>query len=539
MNFVENLRLKWRSLTWQQKRYIRYVAIGVVMLGAAWFVSDAVRKNKEARQQKPPEASQTILLSGAANLRAQDLEAELRALQDNVRKLQGAVANAPTLTNEQIAAFIKANPALLSASAAGGAQGAIGGAGGGGAGLDEESQKKLEALQAQIAALQAQVAAKGQAPIGPVSLPTQPAAAPAPAGAPFIYEITGDASSNKSGNAAPGPTGVQQAGGSSVPPPPGAPSQPGAAGSVPPSPRPPEKAVSIDASAPKDVMQGLSRLGGQPGEHAKFDAKVSVNDPNRLYLPPGTIITGVTMNGVNVGTGPAARSNPQIVEVRVKKNAIMPNGFQVNLENCQIIATGYGDLSARRVHLRPTVLSCVNPRGAVIESAIKGFVVGDDGIAGMRGVVISHQGELLEKGVLAGFIGGIGSSFAPQPVSPLAINPGSTTQYQYPSASAVIGNGVAGGMGNAATLVAKYYIEQAQQLTPTLQVNPGTSVDIVLEHGATIEKKGMTHAELQKVAYEVRGSQPGAAAPTPQQQAQATLSKVPGATATETPQHQE
>jgi conjugal transfer pilus assembly protein TraB len=536
MNFVENIRLKWRSLTWQQKRYIRYVAIGVAMLGAAWFVSDAVRKNKEARQQKPPEASQTILLSGAANLRAQDLEAELRALQDNVRKLQGAVANAPTLTNEQIAAFIKANPALLSASAAGGAQGAIGGAGG--AGLDEESQKKLEALQAQIAALQAQVAAKGQAPIGPVSLPTQHAAAPVPAGAPFIYEITGDASSNKSGSATPGPTGVQQAGGSSVPPPPGAPSQPGAAGPVPP-PRPPEKAVSIDASAPKDVMQGLGRLGGQPGEHAKFDAKVSVNDPNRLYLPPGTIITGVTMNGVNVGTGPAARSNPQIVEVRVKKNAIMPNGFQVNLENCQIIATGYGDLSARRVHLRPTVLSCVNPRGAVIESAIKGFVVGDDGIAGMRGVVISHQGELLEKGVLAGFIGGIGSSFAPQPVSPLAINPGSTTQYQYPSASAVIGNGVAGGAGNAATLVAKYYIEQAQQLTPTLQVNPGTSVDIVLEHGATIEKKGMTHAELQKVAYEVRGSQPGAAAPTPQQQAQATLSKVPGATATETPQHQE
>lgn len=520
MNLIENARLKWRSLTWQQKRYIRYVGIAIVAIGVSWFVSDVYRKNKEAKKQSVPEASQTILLSSTANLKAQDLEAQVRSLQATVNKLQSTIANTPTMTNEQIAAFLKANPPQISASGTAAAP----------AEIDDETKRTIGALQAQISAMQAQITAKGQAPATPVGIGAagQGMVPAAPQGAPFIYMMGGEGNENKAAQAANATSAqVQQAGGAGTPPPP-----------VPPAPKPPDRQVSIDASAPKDVMQGLSRLGGQPGEHAKFDAKVTVNDPNRVYLPAGTIITGVTMNGVNVGTGPAARANPQIVEIRVKKNAIMPNGFQVNLENCQIIATGYGDLSARRVHLRPTVLSCVNNQGAVIESAIKGFVVGDDGIAGMRGTVISHQGELLEKGVLAGFIGGIGSSFAPQAVSPLSINPGSTTQYQYPSASAVLGNGIAGGTSNAATLVAKYYIQQAEQLTPTLQVNPGTSVDLVLEHGATVEKKGMTAAQLQKVAYEVRGSQGGSATPTPQQQAQAAISKVPGATATDTPQHE-
>jgi conjugal transfer pilus assembly protein TraB len=376
-------------------------------------------------------------------------------------------------------------------------------------------------MQAQIAAMQAQIAAKGQAQETVPSLP----AAPAAPSAPSIYEIGGK------GVTAGGtltPTG-ESAG---IPPPPTPNSNtPGTPG-TPPPPKSPNTVVHVNAEAPKGVMQGLGRLGGQPEEQGHLDATVGVNDKNRVYLPAGTIITGATLNGVNVGTGPAAMSNPQIVEVRVKKPAIMPNGYRVNLNNCMIINSGYGNLSSERVYLRPTTLSCVNEQGKVIESTIKGYVVGDDGISGVKGVVVDHQGALIAKGFFAGLFSGLGGAFAPQAVTPLQLNPGSTMQYQYPSGSMLAGNAISGGVSNAAGQIAKFYIEEAKALQPTLQINPGVSVDLILEAGSYVEKKGMTKAQLQKIAWEASAAANPQATPSPQQaaqmQAKQTLSGMGG-----------
>jgi hypothetical protein len=130
---------------------------------------------------------------------------------------------------------------------------------------------------------------------------------------------------------------------------------------------------------------------------------------------------------------------------------------------------------------------------------------------------------------MAGLLSGLGSSFQPQTVSPLSINPGGTTQYQYPSVSSVVGNAVGGGVGNAAGMIAKYYLQQAEQLTPTLQVNPGTAVDIILEQGTEVKKAGMTSAQLTRTSWEAAGQPSGAVTSTPQQQAAQAISQVPGA----------
>ena len=502
----ERLNTWWATRRPEQKFKVKVGAgIGAMIL-VAWAVSSSVHGKKHVTTA--PKASQTILLDRSANLSAADQQAEIQAMQRQLQELKGIVTSGSSMTRQQVDEILSEERRREQQQGGAGPAAPGGGTGGGGA-----DNAQMAALRAQINQLQQQI---HEQPAPQVPQPQQPLPSVQPGtsyyGAANIIELGGPGKTAGANDVS-----ANANGGSSVPPPPSAP--PGAAGQV-------------HVTAPSGVLNGLKTMGGQPdqpGGVSAGPAVVKVSSKAKAYIPPGSIITGVTLNGVNVGTGAGAQANPQIVEVRVKEPVIMPNGFRINLHNCMIIATGYGDLAAERVYLRPTTLSCVSPTGASIQSAIKGYVVGDDGIAGMKGVVVSHQGELLEKGMLAGLISGFGSSFQPTTVSPLALNPGGTTQYQYPSVSNVVGNSISSGASNAASLIAKFYLEQAQKLQPTLQINPGTSVDIILESGANVLKKGMTSAQLARVAWESSGEPSGNKPPiapqsNEQQQAQAAVS---------------
>jgi conjugal transfer pilus assembly protein TraB len=491
-NIQEKLREYWATRRPEQQFRIKAGAALVVFLFVAWVGSSAIKRAHPPAQDVSN--SSTILLGNTSKLNASEQQQQIDALQQQMDKLNKLLASGATLSKEQLQDLIdqqkkNAPPTAGSTPTAPAA-------------ADAAQQSQIAALQAQIAALQSQVAQRNAEPVMP------PSVAPTiPTNAPGIVELSGVAAAPASQSQPATPST------DTLPPPPVAPEGVGG---------------QVRAVAPKGVAQGLGRIGGQPEEQGSLNVneKVKVNSRNDAYLPPGTIITGVTLNGVNVGTGQEAQSNPQIVEVRIKKPAIMPNGYRINLNNCMIIATGFGNLPAQRIYLRPTTMSCVGPGGVAIESAIKGYVVGDDGISGMRGTVVSHQGELLEKGFFAGMLSGLGSAFSPQTVTPLSINPGSTTQYQYPSVSSVVGNSVGSGVNNAAGMIAKFYIDQAKALQPTLQVNPGTSVDIILEQGASVKKQGMTRSELAQTAWEASGSGQGNGAPSEKSQAAAAISRV-------------
>lgn len=497
-NVQQKFRDWWATRRPEQQFRIKVVGAISVFLIAAWLGSSAIKNSHPPA--KDVSNSSTILLGGTAKLSAAEQQQRLDALTQQVTQLSKLVSSSAQLTKDQVQQLVaQSQPAP---SPGGAPVASI---------QNPAQQAQIQALQSQIQALQNQIQARDvPQPVAPVA-PAVPGYVP-PQGAAGIVELGASAQSGSTASSSSSTSG-------GVPPPPVAP--PGVGGQV-------------VAQTPKGVMQGLGRIGGQPEEAGHLGVKegpVKVNDSEEAYLPPGTIITAVTMNGVNVGTGQTAQSNPQIVEVRVKKPAIMPNGFRINLKNCMVLATGFGSLPAQRVYLRPTSLSCVGPGGVAIESAIKGYVVGDDGISGLRGVVVSHQGEMLEKGFFAGMLSGLGSAFSPQTVNPISINPGGTTQYQYPSVSSVVGNSVGSGVNNAAGMIAKFYIDQAQQLQPTLQVNPGVSADIILEQGAVLKKRGMSKAELARVAWESSGSAQGAQAPSEQAQAVQAISRVaPAAT---------
>ncbi|TXH34432.1 MAG: conjugal transfer protein TraB, partial [Burkholderiaceae bacterium] len=146
---------------------------------------------------------------------------------------------------------------------------------------------------------------------------------------------------------------------------------------------------------------------------------------------------------------------------------------------------------SERVEMRTETMSCVSETGEVYEGKIEGYVVGEDGKAGARGRLVSKQGSLLAKSFMAGFLGGIGNAFAPQPVQALNISGGTTQQYQYPDADSLVGNGVAGGFSKSANALAQYYISLAQQMHPVLELDASRKMTIILIKGVelTMEKK--------------------------------------------------
>ncbi len=201
----------------------------------------------------------------------------------------------------------------------------------------------------------------------------------------------------------------------------------------------------------------------------------------RHYLPAGSFVKAALLSGLDAPTGGQAQSNPQPVLLRLIDDGTLPNQFSSRIRSCHLTAAGYGDISSERAYLRLERMSCVLRDGKVVDSPIKGFVSGEDGKAGMRGNLVSKQGQMIAKALVSGVAGGIGSgiSEAYSSISTSAttgtvttVDPGKIGQY-----------GVANGFGNTLEKVADWYLQRANETYPIIEVASGRSVDIVLTEG--------------------------------------------------------
>lgn len=59
----------------------------------------------------------------------------------------------------------------------------------------------------------------------------------------------------------------------------------------------------------------------------------------------------------------------------------------------------------------------------VIEAKLDSYAVGEDGKAGVRGRVVSKQGQIIAKSLMAGFLGGVSEAFDVNPVPVVSTNP--------------------------------------------------------------------------------------------------------------------
>lgn len=210
-----------------------------------------------------------------------------------------------------------------------------------------------------------------------------------------------------------------------------------------------------------------------------------------IFLPAGSILSGTLISGLDAPTANQSRQDPFPALLRIKHEAILPNRYRMDIRECFVIASGFGDLSAERAYMRAERISCIKKDGSVIENALDAYSVGEDGKAGVRGRLVSKNGQIIANALLSGFVSGISQAFAPQRVQSFqtGLVPGDRQVFQYPSPEMLAGQAVMGGVKGAAEQIADYYLDMAKNIFPIVEIDAGRAIDFVVIRGVALQSK--------------------------------------------------
>lgn len=203
------------------------------------------------------------------------------------------------------------------------------------------------------------------------------------------------------------------------------------------------------------------------------------------YVPAGSFVRGRLTSGVVAATSVQASGNPQPIHIELTNLGNLPRGFKTDVKQCFLIGSAYGDLSSERVLMRLETLSCVERKTQeIIEMDVDGFVTGEDGANGLRGILVDRSGSAMRNAFMGGFLSGVGNFFGQQQTSvPTMINPGGVASFNPLSTQHMLQGGAGKGVGNAMEKLSDFYIKRAEQLQPVLEVEPGRLVHVVFKKG--------------------------------------------------------
>ena len=273
------------------------------------------------------------------------------------------------------------------------------------------------------------------------------------------------------------------------------------AGSITPAPPTPgaspggesEEGGAQSQSAIRTISRGAGNGENGEGEQIDISDGESVNgdEDGSVYIPTGSIITGTLITGMDAPTGAQARQDPHPALLRIKHEAILPNRFRADIRECFVLMGGRGSLSSERAYLRGETISCVREDGGVVEASMNSYTVGEDGKAGVRGRLVSKQGQFLARALMAGFLESFANAFDQTPVPSIDINEdgeGSSQQiYQQAFSGDALQSATVSGAGKAMDRLAQFYIDQAEGLFPVIEIDAGREVEMVMINGTSLQ----------------------------------------------------
>lgn len=216
-----------------------------------------------------------------------------------------------------------------------------------------------------------------------------------------------------------------------------------------------------------------------------YDTKNTKNDLPKdisIYIPASTFIKGRLLSGISVSTGVSTQSSPMPIIIRLQENAKLPNGFQTDLHDCRVVGSCYGDLSSERAIVRLESLVCVNRESKQsIETKVAGFVTGDDGVSGIRGVVVSMDSKHIKNAAIGSLFGGLSRGLKND--TTVSVNPTLGLIQEKQGFTDKVKDGTLVSAGDGMQKIADYYIKRAESISPVIQIPSGALVDVVFTEG--------------------------------------------------------
>jgi conjugal transfer pilus assembly protein TraB len=244
-----------------------------------------------------------------------------------------------------------------------------------------------------------------------------------------------------------------------------------------------------EAGSPQNGVQIISSYQAETEEERKA-REAAESDDEGAYLPAGSILTGVMLNGMDAPTSQGSRRDPFPSTLRIQHEAILPNRFRADVKECFLIVSGYGDLSSERAYLRGETISCIRDDGGVIEARVDSYAVGEDGKAGVRGRLVSKQGAMIARSMMAGFMSGAANAFDVDAVPVIQTGSvGNQTQYQSNFSPSMFQGAAAQGASNALDRIAQFYVDMAEGIFPVIEVDAGRQIELILTRGTRLQIK--------------------------------------------------
>ncbi|MEM8985160.1 MAG: TrbI/VirB10 family protein [Pseudomonadota bacterium] len=268
------------------------------------------------------------------------------------------------------------------------------------------------------------------------------------------------------------------------------PREPGVTGST----FPPAPASGQNRSLPNGLPDAVAATPQRKIEVLRFDDDVpNEDDPDvydvESYLPPNSYAPAKVLMGVDASTAVTAQSDPLPVLFRITGPAVsvLSGGrpLKTDLTGCLVNGSATGDLSSEKVLIKLHVLTCEHDGRKVAVADVQG-VVAYGNKAGVRGRVVSREGDLITKAFLAGIAGGAGrglSANVDQTFRQVGIGEND------PLTAGQIASGSFGqGLATASDRLSDYLIDRAEQYQPIIEMPAGVDVTLVFINGARIRK---------------------------------------------------
>ena len=202
--------------------------------------------------------------------------------------------------------------------------------------------------------------------------------------------------------------------------------------------------------------------------------------PKLAALMPGDSVRVKLLAGVNAPTD----GTPYPVVLKLASDVMGPDGNSVPLGEARIIAAAQGSLTDSRVLFRLTRLSLRLPNGKRKEFPIDGWIVGEDGIRGMEGVLIDPIGKAIAGAGMAGGLAGLGQGIAAANVQNRVYSNGNTQSSVNANDVPAYAGGVA--LSSAATEWQQIIRDRLSQLVPVVQVLSGREATAVFSQSLAI-----------------------------------------------------
>ncbi len=175
--------------------------------------------------------------------------------------------------------------------------------------------------------------------------------------------------------------------------------------------------------------------------------------------------------------------------IRLVDTAIFSKGYKTEqIKEAILIGSCTGDISSERAKCRLETVSLLNSNGEIIEKPVEGWLIGEDGRPGIKGIVVDRSSDVARMAVLNGVLGGIAQFFQNQatnsifPVSPI------TGQQNALKAQDSLKAGVYAGTGNALEKLADFAIKRAESMSPVIVVASGRVIDVVFRKGFNLRE---------------------------------------------------